>query len=211
MFDDPVVAGVLLGECGLQEFGGVVEAELAVLELCDEVASIGWSGGDEVVEFDEAVVALDLGSDRCGECALALGRVDPVAVGHDRSDQPVPLAAFRVVVRWCADPVLDAVAELVAGDERDALAPGPEPDGVRWWLSGERREPVGLLGQEGRRVLVDLVVDRGVVEAVVAGVDAVVWRGCGRSRRFGRRGSGGSDRGPLGRRVGVIARLGWER
>jgi hypothetical protein len=30
VFDDPVVAGVLLGECGLQEFGGVVEAELAV-------------------------------------------------------------------------------------------------------------------------------------------------------------------------------------
>jgi hypothetical protein len=103
--------------------------------------------------------------------------VDPVAVGHDRSDHAGSTATFEVVVRSLADPVLDAVAELVAGDERHALAPGPEADGVGRWLSNEGREPVGSIGEERRGVLVDLVPDRSGVEAVVAGVDAVVGEG----------------------------------
>ena len=177
MFDDPVAAGVLLGERCLEQLGGVVEAELAVAELGDQVAGVGRRGGEDVVEFDEAVVALDVGSHDRREFGPPVCRGKPGAIGDDGLDHVVPLLAGGGRLGSLADAIATSGSELVAGDHGDAVAPGLGADGVGGCGSDEGGEPVGSIGDQRRGALVDLVPNRSGVQAAVAGIDAVVGEG----------------------------------
>ena len=116
VFHDPLTAQVLLVHRESQEVAGVVEGELAGLELVDDVAAVGWCGVEDLFELSAAVDHLARGAVDSGRLEGAVGGVEPVPGLGEPGAQLVSSASIST------DAV--GVAELPAGDGVECVVPG---------------------------------------------------------------------------------------